>query len=177
MIEPPADVGHYIELARLFHEKNNDAWAGRSCRKHWQQLIALSRAHDCRSALDYGCGKGIQYTLDFDGRTLEQHLGYAVAKYDPAVPMFIAEPQGKFGLVWCIDVIEHVPESGVRWVLDRIFGFADKAVYLIVATKPSHKRLSNGENVHITIRPERWWWEMIDAARVGFSGELVCRFE
>ena len=178
MSEQPTEIARYIDLARLFHEKH-DLWEGRSCRKHWQQLVALSRAHGCASALDYGCGKGLQYAMDFDGLTLEGHLGYTVAKYDPAVPAFATEPDGRFDLVWSIDVLEHIPESGIAWVLDRIFGLAAKAVYLVIATQPSRKRLSNGENVHVTVKPEPWWREKIDASAslAGFAGDLACRFE
>jgi hypothetical protein len=63
-------------------------------------------------------------------------------------------------------VLEHVPEHDVPETLRRLCNFAHKFVFLTVATSPAKKRLPDGRNCHLTIRPEAWWWEQIEAARV-----------
>ena len=45
-------------------------------------------------------------------------------------------------------------------VLDDIFGFADDHafVFLAIACRPAkHKRLPDGRDVHVTIKPPKWW--------------------
>lgn len=84
------------------------------------------------SILDYGCGKGQQYdwVMPDYGMTVEQWWGVPVTKYDPAYPKFAKEPKGRFDLVICTHTLGMIPISDHGWVLDRLYGFATKALYL-----------------------------------------------
>jgi len=153
-------------------------FSGRGCLKYADQLVALSQRVGAKSALDYGCGKGNQYMPEHDkGYRLEEKLGYTVAKFDPAVPQFAKRPKGHFDLVWCTDVMEHIPVEDVPVVIADLIGFADKALFVTVATHAAKKSLPNGENCHVTQMPADFWINQFAAARMHFGADLVLRIE
>ena len=117
----------------------------------------LVERHDVYTLLDYGCGKGHQYLV------MRAHKRWRVLPhcYDPAVPGLDVMPPGMFGGVICTDVLEHVPEEEVVLVLARIFSRAKRFVFLTVCTREAKKKLPDGRNAHLTIRPEDWWRERV----------------
>ena len=111
---------------------------GMFLRPHAVPILGILRRLNCRSILDYGCGKGRQYAWRSHsdstgvprGLSLEEFWGVPVTKYDPAWPPFEAEPWGLFGLVLCTHTLGSVPLEDLGWVIDRIYGFALEAVYV-----------------------------------------------
>lgn len=101
------------------------------------------------SALDYGAGQSM---------LLDYLLPSAVEKvrYDPAIPEIAEKPQGRFDLVTCTDVMEHIPEVEITELLSEIAGYAFVALFVIYLGKAS-TILPNGENAHCTQRPTEWW--------------------
>ncbi len=61
----------------------------------------------------------------------------------------------------CTDVLEHIPEPDISWILSEQFGLATKLVFGNIASFPADKLLPNGENAHCTVRPVAWWQETI----------------
>ena len=53
--------------------------------------------------------------------------------YDPAYPKHSKLPKGKYDAVICTDVIEHIDEKDVDWILDEIFSYGRKFVLLTIA--------------------------------------------
>lgn len=141
-------------------------------------MRALVQAHDCRTMLDYGCGKGRQYVEPVPGTEtpLRRFLRVSRAQlYDPAVECYAKRPKGVFDLVICTDVLEHVPEAAVMWVITDLYSYARKAVFAAISTRPAkRKRLSTGENVHVTVKPAEWWITRFD--RVSKAG-VATHFE
>lgn len=160
---PSERYAYYLDQCRE-HHATNKTFSGRGVLKHKRALLRLSETAGCTSGLDYGCGKGTQYeeAIDEQGRSLEDALGFAVRKYDPAVPRFSFKPEGTFDLVFCTDVLEHIPEEDQPWIIDEIVGFARKALFITVGSYPAKKRLPNGENAHICLKPKDWWEKLID---------------
>lgn len=159
----PSDrFNYYVNECAKFHVAKK-TFSGRGCLKHAKALLEFSRSLGAESALDYGCGKTAQYQdiLPSTGKLLEESLGYSVFKYDPAVPRFDMRPPSgtKFDLVWCTDVMEHIPEEDIPWVIADLVGFAAKGLFVTVATYPAKKCLLNGENAHVTVKPREWWIE------------------
>src|ERR1051326_1125418 len=70
-------------------------------------------------------------------------------------------PTGRFDGVVCTDVLEHCPEEDLAWILEEIFSYAARFVYLNVACFPARKTLPSGENAHITIREPDWWHALV----------------
>jgi hypothetical protein len=131
-----------------------------------KRLIGLTGA---QSILDYGSGKGRQYDIrNFkadDGRVYESIQDYwevdYIQCYDPSYEPFSKMPSGGFDGVICTDVLEHCPEDDMPWIIDEIFGFAERFVFANVACYPADKRLPTGENAHCTIKPLAWWEDLI----------------
>jgi FkbM family methyltransferase len=154
---------------------------GQSLFAHIARIKRLIEATGSRTILDYGAGKGLQYRphkIVVDG----EHVADGIAEYwdvdevrcyDPGYAPHGSRPEGRFDGVICTDVLEHCPEEDLPWILEEIFGYADKFVYLNVACYPARKTLPNGENAHVTVRPPQWWRERAAAAaRPGIRFEL-----
>lgn len=144
---------------------------GSSLGAHIVRIKRLIEETGARTLLDYGAGKGQQYRpqkIVVDGR----HVADGIAEYwdvdevrcfDPGFAPHSALPDGRFDGVVCTDVLEHCPEEDLPWILDEIFGYATRFVYLNVACFPARKHLPNGENAHVTIRPPEWWRSLVAA--------------
>ncbi len=133
---------------------------------HIKRLIDSTGA---RTILDYGSGKGQQYQpLPFTDPGGTVHLGIRawwgveVRCYDPGYPPYAVLPEGKFDGVISTDVLEHCPEEDMPWIVGELFGYATKFVFANVACFPARKRLPNGQNAHCTVRPLKWWRELIE---------------
>ena len=181
---------YYLDQCKELHATRK-TFSGRGVLKHARRLVELSQRVGAASALDYGCGKGTQYTVHMDqnfnklndevlaerfGKTLEEMLGYEVRKYDPAWPQFNVKPDenaDSFDLVWCTDVLEHVPEEDIPAIIRDLDLMAKKALFVTVGTYPAKKTLPNGENAHITQKPAEWWREIFAKNTNRFHPDIV----
>ncbi len=146
-----------VELCRAMH-RNPKYWRGSSVGAYAEDIAALVFRTRAATLLDYGAGKGWQYSRAWLHR---RWGGVRPWCYDPGVPGFDVKPLGTFGGVICTDVLEHLPENLVTVVLAEIFGYAERFVLLGIATREATKVLPDGRNAHLTVRPETWWRERI----------------
>lgn len=156
---PSKDYDAALVQMRQFH-RTSKAFSGNGVLKHRDSLVQFSRARGATSGLDFGCGKGNQYNIEMTGGyNLAAELGYTPYKYDPGVPDFdVLPPLGMvFDIVWCVDVLECVPEQDMDWEVANIAAFARRGLFVTVGSYPSKKTLPNGRNAHITIQDEEWW--------------------
>ena len=149
-----------------------DTFPGISLALHIERIKLLIQRTGAQNVLDYGAGKGQLY--GFRNKVFPGHSAPVdsiqdywdvdyVELYDPAYPPHSRRPTGRYDGVISTDVMEHLPEEDLPWILDEIFGYADKFVFLAIASYPADKRLPNGDNAHITIRPPPWWADLLDA--------------
>jgi hypothetical protein len=87
------------------------------------------------------------------------------------VEQFAARPDSRFDGVISTDVLEHIPEEDIDWVLAECFGFARRFLYMNIASYLAVKILPNGWNAHVTVRPPGWWRERIEAAARDWKGQ------
>ena len=144
--------------------------------RHVKRLIERTGAH---SLLDYGSGKGQQYrywpyTDDKGNRypQIQAYWGIEIRCFDPGYAPYSERPTGAFDGVVSTDVLEHVPEEDVPWILDEIFGYATRFVFANVACFPARKRLPTGQNAHCTVKPPKWWRREIERAAAKRPGVL-----
>lgn len=158
MKESPLISEHYRALNRELHE-TNPAY-GTSGYKYAKRVADLAERYRAKTLLDYGCGKRV---LD---QGIREHYGDApvleVINYDPCIPGFESAKRPA-DIVACIDVLEHIEPERLDAVLDDIKANALKAVFLMVATRPAKKVLSDGRNAHLIQRPYSWWLQKLMA--------------
>jgi hypothetical protein len=180
----------YVELVRLYREMHEngekflrirpeDTFPGLSLPIQAPRIRALIEQTGALRLLDYGSGKGQQYqarNLAVPGEpgtwpSIQDYWGVeAITCYDPSYAPLSELPRGAFDGVISTDVLEHCPEEDIPWIIDEIFGYARKFVFMNVACYPAKKRLPTGENAHCTIRPKEWWVDIIQRVARKHSG-------
>lgn len=149
-----------INEYREMHEKG--FFCGYSLNGHCGAIAELVDAYKPKNLLDYGCGKGMQYT---EKNMHNNWGGIMPTLYDPAVPGIDKKPPFGFDGVICTDVAEHVPEGEVLEFLKDVFRYAKKFVFMTICTRPAKKTLPNGMNAHVTVKDEDWWLQRINEAQ------------
>jgi len=151
-------------------------FAGGSLGHHAQLIGMLVQRFKASDLLDYGCGKASLHRdavfKTQDGRTLrglQTIWGLnAVRLYDPGYQPYSAYPEGRWDGVISTDVLEHIPEEDVPWLLGEIFRLAGKFIFVSIACYAAKKTLPNGENAHITQRSPAWWTERLEEVRAAY---------
>jgi hypothetical protein len=178
-----------VELQKLYramHDEGeaflgipaSDTFPGKSLVPQAARIKPLIARCGAQTILDYGSGKGKQYettsVVDETGRRWPSMMDYwnveEVVCYDPCYKPFSELPKGRFDGVISTDVLEHCPEEDIPWIVEEMFGFAERLVFANVASFPARKRLPNGENAHCTIRPAPWWQELLEAIAARHPG-------
>lgn len=153
----------YAALYGELHQRNGGKYfPGRSRGQDADDMMAaLIREFVPDRVLDYGSGKGSQYTGDNPA-----HKRWGLAKppvcYDVGVPTLRRRPDGVFGGILCTDMMEHIAESDVPLILTDIASFAGPRafIYFHISTRASgnrRKNLADGRDPHLTVQPPDWW--------------------
>lgn len=142
------DYADHVALYAQMHLERH--YGGSSTELHLEDAAKVVRAVSPASILDYGCGRS-DLVAHFwrDGKR-------RIARFDPAIPQFQVVPAGRFDLVLCCDVMEHVPMAWCDYVLTDIKARGDIAFFTI-STKPARARLPDGRNAHVTLLKRSEW--------------------
>ncbi len=151
--------------------KPEESFQGEQLLKFIGPIKRLTKSHGAKTILDYGAGKGAQYSdavtvtdqesgVKFQG--VREYWGVDVIDcYEPAFENL--PPQKKYDGVISTDVLEHCYIADVPWIVEEMFAFAKKFVFANIACYPALARLPNGENAHITVRSPEWWHGLFEA--------------
>jgi hypothetical protein len=152
------------------HRPPEQTFAGKMLVNHAPAIKHMVERTSSHTLLDYGSGKGMSYERkDIEigsvvAPSLREYWGLeSIRCYDPGYEPFSELPQEKFDGVISTDVLEHITEPDLPWILDEMFGFARSFVFANVACYPAKKILPNGKNAHCTVRSPDWWAGMIHA--------------
>ena len=164
----------YTELLTEYqnmHKVSDGMFNGRSLVKFIDIIKNYLDKHECKSLIDYGCGKGLLYTEDFKKVTrsnealqvpLTEYWGLdKLALFDPGHEEHNKLPIGLYDAAISTDVLEHVPTSDLDWVIREIFSYSQKMVFLNIACMPAIKKLSDGSNAHISLHSPYDWLQFI----------------
>lgn len=146
------------------HHKVSKTYSGKLMRPHAPFILELISRMRCGSVLDYGCGKGKQYTwiVPEYGKTLEELWGIGtVSKYDPAYEPYSKLPEGKFDLVICTHVLGSIPIVDLADIITQLYSKANDAVYIAEKIGPIGKSLFNDKEFP---RFNRADWEKVLAS-------------
>tara|TARA_R110002124_G_scaffold163888_1_gene331264 strand:+ start:310 stop:963 length:654 start_codon:yes stop_codon:yes gene_type:complete len=171
----PKPSEKYIELLEAYKElhKEESKFRGISLVPFAIDLYDLIRFNKCKSIIDYGCGKAIAYKENFKeidpkkkipNFTVPLHKWWGVDElslYDPGVPEHSKLPTKKADLVICTDVLEHIPEEDLDWVIREICRLSNSSVFINVSCMDALKTFTTGkykgENVHVSVFDNEWW--------------------
>ena len=152
---------YYDAVAKGTHFQNTQsAWAGLDAKNYAEEIKCLRRHHRARTLLDYGCGKGHQYTRKTP--TFDEMTGFrSYYLFDPCVEDYKKPPRSnrKFDAIICLQVIRHIPDQDIPW-LKEYFERTAKKVVVIGEFHPTIKQKSkkvttqDGEN-----RTVEWYHE------------------
>ncbi len=142
MTEPTPAYFEALAATQELHATSNK-FNGRFFLRYAADVHHIIKRLGCKTLLDYGCGKGWQWRdpVEDGGPLLDQVLGVQVTKYDPGWPEFAAEPTGTFDIVVCTQVLGSIPIADLPWAVERLYGFATKAVYVGERIGPVRKKV------------------------------------
>lgn len=165
----PTFSEEYRQLLHEMHYERNH-FGGGTLQKYLPDIKEYITKHAVDSILDYGCGKGNKIPKHWNN----------VRLYDPGYQPYAKKPKTTFDLVISTDVLEHIEEQYLDNVLEEIYQYANKAVYLAISTVKAKKTLPDGRNAHLIVQKEEWWVDKIKQyqnkpTRVAFenSGETA----
>ena len=69
-----------------------------------------------------------------------------------------------FDLIYCTDVLEHIPEPDVSKSIGELVRVSKKYIFVTICTVPS--RCMPALKLHETVKPRGWWEEQFDRYRV-----------
>lgn len=127
-------------------------------------IECTAKNNNCKSILDFGCGFGL----------LKQKIGHKfdVTEYDAGIEGKNKLPVGKFDMVVCCDVMEHVEPEFVDQTIDWIYYYSTKIIYVSICCAPSLETFDDGSNLHLTVKPPSFWLEHFErrGARLAYNG-------
>jgi len=139
----------YLEQAKILHS-DPSKWRGVTLTHFLPEIKQIIQAQSLKTILDYGCGKAEFHPPEWNA-----------TKYDPAVLKFSQKPVGRFDLVICTDVLEHIPVDGLQDTIKDLFDYSDKWVFISVCCRKAMEILPNGYNAHATVESQEWWEELL----------------
>lgn len=145
------DLPGYREHISAYAEIHSTRHYGASATElHLETVAEIVNSYKPTSILDYGCGRSdLASHFWLDGKR-------RLARYDPAIPVFKDMPEGRFDLVLCCDVLEHIPMNYVDKVLKQVLSKGSLAFFTI-SLKLARARLPDGRNAHVTILTKNEW--------------------
>jgi len=121
--------------------------------------------HDHREAVarlirSTGANTLLHYTAGTDAPDAGDWPGVTVTRCNP----FTAEADGSFDAVILTDILEHVPEEDIPWVLDDAFRRARSVVYASIPCYPPAQPPPMGRDMNHPVRLPEWWRGQMELA-------------
>jgi hypothetical protein len=135
-------------------------WAGYGSYQYIFPLKKIVKQYKCSTMLDYGCGKGLQYTNKNNFANLIGISQYIL--YDPAYEQHAVLPDGKWDMVVCLDVLPFIPEADIDAVIDLMLGRCTKICVIAL-----HKitRIKTKKPL-VCIKDYQWWQEKLSHNKI-----------
>jgi len=134
------------------------------------KFLDYFKQNNVRTILDAGCGSGklLKRMLDmgFECRGTDIAENCLEPDLKPLQDQLL-----KVGLLWrkelfsenqfdavvCTDVLEHIPPQFVEEVLQNIYYWANRYVFLQIALFEDRFGKTIAERLHLTVKPKKWW--------------------
>ncbi|MGD2095048.1 MAG: class I SAM-dependent methyltransferase [Phycisphaerales bacterium] len=133
-------------------------------------FLDLFKHNGVRTILDAGCGSGKLLKkmldmgfqckgIDIADNCLDPELKPLQEKILKTAPLWRKETfeERQFDAVICTDVLEHIHPQYVEEVLQNIYHWANKYVFLQIALFEDYFGQKIKQRLHLTVRPKKWW--------------------
>jgi len=163
-VNPSPEYIWCLENYKELHE-GGKLFDGRSLERFIHTIDRLIKETNCKTLLDYGAGRGVLYGNNYGTLTdeidkpLDEYWGVEVDLYEPA--LYDALPDKSYDAVISVDVLEHIPENDLNWVIDEILDRSDKIAFFNIACFPAVKTFSDGTNLHVSVFEPDVWLEFL----------------
>lgn len=125
------------------------------------------------SLLDFGCGQGA--LLDEIKKNYPNKKLYG---YDPGYEKFKIFPENKFDLVISTDALEHIEPEHLDQTLIELDKRIGNYAFLRIACYPAVKKLPDGRNAHLIVKPPEWWRaKIISTLSVNIESEKILKVD
>ena len=170
MLKPSEDYYELLDSYKELH-KEEGKFRGISLVPLVPTLINVIKENNSKTLLDYGCGKAIPYSkkecksIGLKKPVQELCNLDSFDLYDPAYPKYNKLSKKKYDIVVCTDVMEHIAEQDIDWVLKDILSHSKKTVFLNISCQPALKHFKKGkfkgQNVHVSVFHGTWWSDKV----------------
>ena len=170
MLKPSEDYYDLLDSYKELH-KEEGKFRGISLVPLVPTLFNITKENNCKTLLDYGCGKAIPYSkkecksIGLKKPVQELCNLDSFDLYDPAYPKYNKLSKKKYDIVVCTDVMEHIAEQDIDYVLKDILSHSKKTVFLNISCQPALKHFKEGkfkgQNVHISVFDGVWWSDKV----------------
>ena len=122
--EPSKRYSDLISEYKDMHKSAEGMFNGRSLVKYVDIIKDYLEKNECKTLIDYGCGKGLLYTDDYELVTEKKKFYKSINKplpeywnltkhalYDPGHEEHSKLPIGLYDAAICTDVLEHVKDG------------------------------------------------------------------
>ena len=121
-------------------------------------LQALIEKTGTKTLLEYRFADGVAAEPD------TEQDGLVITQYDPADRSGDSRPADCFDGVVCAEALNYIPDEDVPWVIEDLFEWANRFVYVVAETGPRVKTLPDGSSLHSRPRVPGWWKTLFTAA-------------
>ena len=141
-------------------QQNSVNWAGYGSYQYVDQLQSIVQQHQCKTMLDYGCGKGSQYASKNNFANLIGISQYAL--HDPAYGQHAELPKGTWDLVICLDVLPFIPESDIDSVVGLMLSLCNK-ICVVGLQEITHTK---SKKPLVCVQDHAWWQEKLSHEKI-----------
>ena len=169
-LKPSEDYYDLLDSYKELH-KEEGKFRGISLVPLVPTLFNIIKENNCKTLLDYGCGKAIPYSkkecksIGLKKPVQELCNLDSFDLYDPAYPKYNKLSKKKYDIVVCTDVMEHIAEQDIDYVLKDILSHSKKTVFLNISCQPALKHFKEGkfkgQNVHVSVFNGHWWSDKV----------------
>ena len=171
---------------RSFYNNYYDKKVFRGASYGRQFVDLVCSEYKFRSVLDAGCGNGAVVreflARGYDARGIEisdkilhdecpDMLRRGIVRQGSLTQLPFAD--SNFDLVFCSDVMEHIPAEQVDRAVAELVRVAKRHLFLTISLRPS----SDNNKYHVTLRPREWWERKFTAHGVRVNEDLLAKLQ
>lgn len=130
--------------------------------EHWLEEYGVE------SVLDAGCGSGrflrrlrrLMPDVELSGIDIAENAPHdSIRDCFTRGALWDTSSYTAVGAIFCVDVMEHIPENYIDRVLSNFTQFARKFVVLSICLVPDNFGYLVDEPLHLTVKDSFWWFD------------------